>query len=94
MDLLINRFCTTKSAEAPDAPYRYFGIESGLDCQCGNSFKHTFELKVGECNIACSGNNAQSCGGVNRIDVWENSEWLPVSSSILSWDHTDAAWGS
>jgi hypothetical protein len=75
------RFCTTKTAQTPNAPYRYFGLESGRDCRCGNTFKHA--TAPGTCTSRCTGNQSQRCGGANSLDVWQNEDWSPVSQLLL-----------
>lgn len=68
-------FCTISSG----GPYRYFGIKDGSDCHCGNTFLHSAVNRPGECNTGCSGNATQQCGGtINRISLWETSDWPPV----------------
>lgn len=76
-------YCTI---EAPLGPYKYFGIEFGRDCYCGNTFQHDaipYDNTITSCNISCTGNSTQQCGGVNRISVYLNNDYisLPISQS-------------
>jgi hypothetical protein len=73
------KFCTTTSG----GPYKYFGVKSGSDCHCGNSFLHPAAQHPGECTTACSSNTTQECGGPNnRMSIWQNSDW-PLVRAIL-----------
>ncbi|KAA8624963.1 WSC multi-domain protein [Pyrenophora tritici-repentis] len=52
--------------------YRYFGVQDGKECHCGNSFKYEPELLDDSlCGNACSGNNKQKCGGGWKNSVYE-----------------------
>jgi hypothetical protein len=75
---LLHRFCSTKSAKATLAPYKYFALEFGVDCRCGNAYKHTLVKKT--CKTPCSGNNKQQCGGAGAVDVWVNSDYIDGSA--------------
>ncbi|KAF1913818.1 hypothetical protein BDU57DRAFT_531674 [Ampelomyces quisqualis] len=78
-----DRFCTTKSEAAPNAPYKYFGLEFGRDCRCGNKFQWggvdgSYAMRPeGQCDKTCNGDSTERCGGANRIDLWQNESWKP-----------------
>ncbi|KAF8257074.1 WSC domain-containing protein [Lactarius quietus] len=51
----------------------FFGVENGTNCFCGNS------LTVGStpapdsnCNIVCSGNSSETCGGNGFLNLFSN----------------------
>ncbi|KAH7406026.1 hypothetical protein DE146DRAFT_431336 [Phaeosphaeria sp. MPI-PUGE-AT-0046c] len=73
-----DRWCTEKTSRTPNAPYKYFALEFGRDCRCGNNYRYTPIKKTGECKTACSGDRTQQCGGANRVDVWHNEDWTPT----------------
>jgi hypothetical protein len=81
-------FCTTSSG----GPYRYFGMKEGFDCHCGNTFLHSAVNHPGECNMGCSGNATQQCGGItNRMSLWETSNWPLVR--VVSYELAVALFG-
>ncbi len=50
------------------AGYSYAGVEYGRECYCGNAYG-----KYGtatDCTLACTGNSAETCGGVWANDVY------------------------
>ncbi|KAF7507284.1 hypothetical protein GJ744_010718 [Endocarpon pusillum] len=48
----------------------FFGVQSGL-CVCGDKLSSSaMPAAVGSCNIACTGNSAQSCGGAAAMVVY------------------------
>ncbi|XP_022312919.2 sialate:O-sulfotransferase 2-like isoform X2 [Crassostrea virginica] len=52
------------------AGYRYFGVEFGKECFCGN----TIGLPVitsSKCTMTCEGNRLLTCGGSSVIDVYQ-----------------------
>ncbi|XP_062575214.1 sialate:O-sulfotransferase 2-like [Saccostrea cucullata] len=57
------KFCTD---------YQFYGVEFGGDCFCGNFFTSFIKKPERECNIKCSGNESQSCGGADRINIYSN----------------------
>lgn len=71
------------SDQVPDAPYKYFGLEFGRECHCGNTFNHPLEIENGECDVPCAGDNTQACGGRNRMNVFENEDYVEASRSIF-----------
>ncbi|XP_063420121.1 uncharacterized protein LOC134705307 [Mytilus trossulus] len=52
--------------------YRYFGIENSHECFCGNNMDTiTFpKTPERECNMACTGDRTQMCGGFCRISIY------------------------
>ncbi|KAI0065083.1 WSC-domain-containing protein [Artomyces pyxidatus] len=57
-------FCSSQS-------YVLAGLENGCTCYCDNFFENIFE-SVGnnECDVACIGNPAESCGASDRLSVY------------------------
>lgn len=57
----------TCTAYCSKAGYSLAGLEYADECYCGN------ELRLGpsnNCNMACSGNSAETCGGGNALSVY------------------------
>ncbi|KAF1366019.1 hypothetical protein EJ07DRAFT_27519, partial [Lizonia empirigonia] len=67
LDNMTQESCQTYcTIEAPLGPYKYFGIEFGSDCYCGNTFQHEaipYDNTMTSCNISCTGNSTEQCGG-------------------------------
>ena len=51
--------------------YKYFGVEYGFECYCGNVLHHNKKKDEGDCKKKCSGDNSQTCGAFYRINVYE-----------------------
>ena len=51
--------------------YKYAGVEYAKECFCGNKLPKSQRL-IAECNMDCSGDKSQKCGGGNRINVYKS----------------------
>lgn len=54
--------------------YNYAGAQDGGQCFCGNSYG-SYGTSTG-CNLACSGNSTENCGG-----AWANAVYASITSS-------------
>jgi hypothetical protein len=55
--------------------YPLFGMEYGSECWCGYAIGVGSVLAAAsDCNMACSGNAEQSCGGSYRLNVYSNGQ--------------------
>ena len=60
-------FCTSK-----DFPYA--GVEYSAECYCGTSLAATSaKVADSDCNMACSGNAAEPCGGASRLTLFHTT---------------------
>ncbi|KAH7140618.1 WSC domain-containing protein [Dactylonectria macrodidyma] len=50
--------------------YDFAGVEGGDECWCSNSVRGELLNNQTECNMPCSGNETDSCGGKSRISVF------------------------
>lgn len=50
--------------------WKVFGLEYERECWCGSAVNGTVVANT-ECNMSCTGNTAQECGGNNRLSVWQ-----------------------
>ena len=50
--------------------YKYSGVEYANECFCGNKMPKTIAPKQSDCNMDCSGDKSQKCGGPNRMNVY------------------------
>ena len=74
--------------------FTYFGVEYGAECYCGNAITGGSALIAGStpgvtgCNMVCSGNATEYCGGSNRINIYTYvsivSSAVPSSSAVSS----------
>jgi len=54
-----------------DRGYRYFGVEWGVECYCGNRRDETSSLVAdSECGMPCTGNADQTCGDDQRLSLY------------------------
>ncbi|CAH1796230.1 unnamed protein product, partial [Owenia fusiformis] len=52
--------------------YMYAGLQYWKECYCGNTFGRYGASPQSECKFKCSGNNAQTCGGLSINSVHMN----------------------
>ena len=66
--------------------FTYFGVEYGAECYCGNAIVGGSALVAGStpdvtgCDMVCSGNATEYCGGSNRINMYT---YVAVTSSAV-----------
>lgn len=79
-------FCST-------AGYFYAGVEYSQECYCGNTFSGGAApaSNQGDCNMACTGNSAEACGGPDRLNVFHNNVTLPPAPPATN--AGPAGWG-
>ena len=64
--------------------FTYFGVEYGAECYCGNTVGGGSAVVLGStpdvtgCNMVCSGNATEYCGGPNRINIYN---YVAIASS-------------
>ncbi|KAF2816733.1 WSC domain-containing protein 2, partial [Mytilinidion resinicola] len=65
--------------------FQYFGVEFGGECYCGNSRDpSSTRAGISECNVACSGNTDEYCGGASRISAYKNLNYAPVTNPTIA----------
>lgn len=60
--------------------YQYFGVEYGSRCYCGNTLTAS-TLPNSSCNVACSLNSNEVCGGSNALNVYQNTNYVASTAS-------------
>ncbi|CAM9947269.1 unnamed protein product, partial [Sphacelaria rigidula] len=55
----------------------YFGTQFGKECFCGPSSDDPSRLGDATCNMECSGDASETCGGRNAISVYEFTDDSP-----------------
>ena len=59
--------------------YAIAGTEYSQECFCSNVIGGgSIQTPAGDCNMGCSGNSTEACGGPNRLTVFENPALVPV----------------
>ncbi len=54
-----------------DGGYSFAGVEFGQECYCGVVLGNgTLPLASSQCNMACTGNSAETCGGRATLDLY------------------------
>ncbi|KAL8855001.1 MAG: hypothetical protein Q9221_000197 [Calogaya cf. arnoldii] len=75
---------TLESCEASCQGYEYFGVEFANECYCGNTInagsvrQASDDVNINGCSMLCGGNQAEYCGGPNRIDMYQLNASAPV----------------
>ncbi|KAF4631590.1 hypothetical protein G7Y89_g6540 [Cudoniella acicularis] len=67
--------------------YVFAGMEYAGQCFCGNAFLNGGgPAPDGEtgCDMACSGNATETCGGPNRLSLWDFNDAINATSSSSS----------
>jgi iron transport multicopper oxidase len=71
------------------AGYTYFGTEYSSECYCGYQLNAGSVPASSGCNMACSGNSSEICGGGNRLTVYK-SQSVPPPQPVIVGDSTNA----
>jgi len=61
---------TNESCQSFCKGYTYAGTEYSSQCFCGNDLSTGQVAPAADCNMPCSGNANQKCGGTWRLSVW------------------------
>ncbi|KAK4227293.1 WSC-domain-containing protein [Podospora fimiseda] len=55
--------------------FKYFGLEYGKECYCGDSLNEgSVEAAAEDCSFECPGDSAQTCGAGNRLTLYTRSD--------------------
>jgi hypothetical protein len=58
--------------------YEYFGVEYSTQCFCGNFFANpTYTVDSTACNMPCSGDSTEMCGGGDLLTVYKAATVTP-----------------
>ncbi|KAI8316250.1 hypothetical protein K4K61_008784 [Colletotrichum sp. SAR11_59] len=71
--------CTTACKAAG---FSYAGVEYSSECYCDNQILSTAANGQTGCNMLCSGNSTEYCGGGNFINVYKSSAALKTASTV------------
>lgn len=50
--------------------FAYAGVQYGQSCLCGNSYGRYGAAAASACNLACTGDRGQACGGYNTNSIY------------------------
>ncbi|KAK0718950.1 WSC domain-containing protein [Apiosordaria backusii] len=73
---------TVESCAAFCFRHKYFALEYGRECYCGNSYSAE-PVSNAQCSFPCAGNPAQKCGAGNRVDLYTNGLYVPRAPATL-----------
>lgn len=63
--------------------YKYFGVEYGQECYCGDTINTgSVSTTSSDCDMDCSGNKWQICGGHSRLNMYEMNSTLYKAAFI------------
>ncbi|KAI8807472.1 glyoxal oxidase N-terminus-domain-containing protein [Cladochytrium replicatum] len=80
---------TSCIAFCSNSNYVLAGLEYAQECYCGNNLKNNATVApAGDCNMACNGNLAQTCGSSKRLSIWSYNGATPVPAPIPSVNKT------
>ncbi|CAG7849956.1 SubName: Full=Uncharacterized protein {ECO:0000313/EMBL:CCA67329.1} [Serendipita indica DSM 11827] len=66
--------------------YKYAGTEWSKECYCDNEFRNGGVPAETGCDMPCSGDSNETCGGGNRLSVYENTGSLsPPETTYPGW---------
>ncbi|SJL08884.1 related to glyoxal oxidase precursor [Armillaria ostoyae] len=67
-----------------DGGFIYAGVEYSQECYCGNNIEaEDTNATATDCNMACTGNTLQLCGGPNRMNVFWSGATPPAPPAIV-----------
>ena len=66
--------------------FRYFGLESYHRCYCGHTLQSgSVPADAGACNLPCTGDITEICGGLNKLNLYEYSSPSTAAPSPISY---------
>lgn len=68
-------FCSSSSNN-----YGLAGVEYGSECYCGNGLQSYSSVGYDGCNMACTGNKTELCGGPSRLSVYNLTIYVPPTT--------------
>jgi hypothetical protein len=64
--------------------YRYAGLEYYQECFCGATVDGPQAADASSCNLPCTGNSSQTCGGNDLLSVYEDPTFAPTGVVTIS----------
>lgn len=81
---------TIELCQAACSGFTYFGMEYSNECYCGNTInagsavQASSDPAVNNCNMLCTGNQTEYCGGPGRLNMYAVNGSASVSSSTIT----------
>lgn len=72
--------CTTACKAAG---HKFAGVEWSSECWCDNTINYNRASGLSDCDMTCTGNPLEYCGGSQRLDIYE-FDALPSSTTTVS----------
>lgn len=73
---------TVTSCVEACSSYKYLGLEYGGECWCGNTLNSkATQVNLTDCNMACTGNTTEYCGGSSRLNLYAKNGTTPGGST-------------
>lgn len=69
--------------------YSLAGVEYSHECYCDNALRNgggPAPDGSAQCNMACAGNSAETCGGPNRLDLYQYGSSTPPTGGPKKWN--------
>lgn len=66
--------------------FRYAGLKYYGVCYCGGSVRSE-KTDESQCNLPCSGDKSQTCGGDNALSVWEDPTFSQTPEEVSESDY-------
>ncbi|KAK5197016.1 hypothetical protein LTR92_002954 [Exophiala xenobiotica] len=80
---LADNSITLQTCASNCTQYRYFGVEYGRECYCGNTLAAgSAPANDGRCNMGCAGNSSVLCGGPSGLTLYSNTQWTTSTPAI------------
>ena len=73
--------------------FRYYGLQNGDECHCGDNDADFLPADQYQCNMPCSGNFDETCGGSWRMNVYKIKQ-EPSWTGWDDWECCSAACGN
>ncbi|KAF1964882.1 copper radical oxidase [Bimuria novae-zelandiae CBS 107.79] len=61
-----------------DRGFAYAGTEYSRECWCGRTLSGSTLKPASDCNMGCSGNPDEACGGPDRLTLYNNTAVMPT----------------
>lgn len=62
--------------------YAFAGVEYARECFCGHTIRaQSVQKEETECNMACTGDSTKTCGGPNRLNIYNNDAPTAITTN-------------
>ena len=75
---------TTEKCKRFCSAYKFYGVQAGNECYCGDSSHNLLPSPDFQCDTQCQGNASQICGGSWRMKVYNNLIYEESENTVKS----------